>query len=150
MKAKKRQKLCYSCEGEVDLDVIVCPFCAADLREEKPEQNFPRVQQTFKNMDTEAALYPPPYAPRVRLEEAAPVAPEPAIQQEEESQEESRGSYGPIILLTLGAQLFLLGVFMLLFSTNGTFVLKWDARFWYFYLLTSIPLLIFGFRSLKK
>ena len=35
MKPKKRQKLCHHCEGEVDLDVIVCPFCAADLREER-------------------------------------------------------------------------------------------------------------------
>ena len=38
MKPKKRQKMCYNCEGGVDLDVIVCPFCAADLRAEKPEQ----------------------------------------------------------------------------------------------------------------
>lgn len=146
MKTKKRQKLCYNCEGEVDLDVIVCPFCAADLREEKPEQLTPHFHQTQKNFDTEATLYPPPYAPRVREEGEEPSAQQPVIQDEEEP----KGSYGSIILLTLGAQLLLLGLFMLFFSSKGILVLKWDARFWYFYMMASIPLLIFGVKSLNK
>lgn len=142
MKPKKRQKLCYNCEGEVDLDVIVCPFCAADLREEKPEQAF---HHHVKNLDTQTSLYPSQPAPRVREE----IEEEPASALVQES-EEPKGSYGTIILLTFGAQLLLLGLFMLIFSSQGTLTLQWDARFWYFYVLASVPLLIFGIKSLNK
>lgn len=146
MKTKKRQKLCYNCEGEVDLDVIVCPFCASDLREEKPEQLPSKSPQTFRNTDTEAALYPPSHAPRIRIDEE----PSPPQIQIEEEEEQSKTPYGSIVLLALGAQLLLLGLFMLMFSTNGVFMIKWDARFWYFYILASLPLLVFGFRWLKN
>lgn len=146
MKTKKRQKLCYNCEGEVDLDVIVCPFCAADLREEKPEQSISQVQQVYQNMDTQKSLYPPHYAPRVREEEQEEI-PE-GLQQDHE--EEPKTSYGAIVLLTLGAQLLLLGLFTLFFSSKGALVLKWDARFWYFYVLASVPLIIFGVKSLNS
>lgn len=145
MKAKKRQKLCYNCEGEVDLDVIVCPFCAADLREEKPEQSSPPYHHHLKNLDTQKALYPSSHTPPEREEVAAP---ELAIT-EEEDETETRSSYAPIILLTFGAQLLLLGLFMLLFSNQGTLTLQWDTRFWYFYLLASLPLLIFGYKALN-
>lgn len=143
MKTKKRQKMCYNCEGEVDIDVIVCPFCAADLREEKPEQHTPLMQTNFKNLDAQQSLYPSSL-PKARPEE------EPPLQQTIQQEEEPKSSYGTIILLTLGAQLLLLGLFMLLFSNRGEFVLKWDARFWYFYVLASIPLFIFGVKSLNK
>ncbi len=138
--------MCYNCEGEVDLDVIVCPFCAADLREEKPEQQTPHFQgnPTLKNADTQASLYPSSHAPRIKMDEAQEM---PMAQEEEES---GPKSYGSILLLTLGAQLLILGFFMLLFSSKGMLLLKWDARFWYFYVLAAIPLLIFGFKSLNK
>lgn len=138
--------MCYNCEGEVDLDVIVCPFCAADLREEKPEQQAPQFNQTasMKNLDTQQSLYPSQYTQRTVKQEEEAV--QPAIQAEEEP----KGSYTPVILLTLGAQLLILGLFMLLFSSQGSLTLKWDARFWYFYVLAAIPLFIFGFKSLNK
>ena len=71
MKTKKRQKLCYNCEGEVDLDVIVCPFCAADLRIEKPEVQRPAYDPNLsvKNLNTQQSLYPPHYAPRINTGE---------------------------------------------------------------------------------
>lgn len=77
MKPKKRQKLCYNCEGEVDLDVIVCPFCAADLRSEKPEQQNPPYPPSapMKQHDhASQSLYPSPQPPAV--EEAVLPPPE--------------------------------------------------------------------------
>lgn len=135
--------MCYNCEGEVDLDVIVCPFCAADLREEKPEQKTPHQMASVKNLGTQQSLYPSSYPPRAKAEE---ISVEETLPEEEE---ESKGSYSSIILLTLGAQLLILGLFMLFFSSNGALILKWDARFWYFYVLASIPLFIFGVKSYK-
>ncbi|MBI3508242.1 MAG: hypothetical protein HY069_01215 [Chlamydiia bacterium] len=145
MKPKKRQKLCQNCEGEIDLDVIVCPFCAADLREEKPEKGRMQVQSntTTSFNPTFESLYPSPHAPRTFEESAAPPAPEA-------KEEEGRPSYVfPLFLITLGVQLLLLGVLTLLFSHHGAVVLKWSAKFWFIYLFASLPLLVFGYKALK-
>lgn len=162
MKPKKRQKLCYNCEGEIDLDVIVCPFCAADLREEKPELQRPSYHSSFsvRNLDpsqTQQSLYPSsPLAPQEEApseeEPAAPAPSEPlaALLQEEDAEEKQRHFFAPTILFTLGVQLFLIGMLMLLCSHKGVIILKWDARSWFFYVLASLPLLIFGYRSLSR
>ncbi|PIS02310.1 MAG: hypothetical protein COT85_05965 [Chlamydiae bacterium CG10_big_fil_rev_8_21_14_0_10_42_34] len=148
MKAKKRQKMCYNCEGEIDLDVIVCPFCAADLREEKPEQFQSSYHPTasVQNLNTQQSLYPPHYAPKAPEEEPAYQDPQAMM----ESDEETKSIVGPTILMTLGAQLLLFGLFMLFFSSKGALILKWDARMWFLYAFASIPLLIFGYRSISK
>lgn len=147
MAVKKRQKMCYNCEGELDLDVIVCPFCAADLREEKPEQQRPSYNPTpsVKHLNTQQSLYPPHYAAKPPVQEEAPLE-EPHVA---EAEEETGTVLGPTILLALGSQLLLFGLLMALFSHQGSLILKWDARFWFLYLFASIPLLIFGLKSLK-
>ena len=33
MSNKKKTKLCGSCDGMVDLDVIICPYCGSDVLE---------------------------------------------------------------------------------------------------------------------
>lgn len=141
--------MCYNCEGEIDLDVIVCPFCAADLRAEKPEQQTPSYNPsaTLKNMNTQQSLYPTPQAAKARPEETFEEEVDEPVPQ---ATEEAKNIFGPTILMTLGAQLLLFGLLMLIFSSNGSMVLKWDARLWYFYVLASIPLLIFGFKSVNK
>lgn len=155
MKPKKRQKMCYNCEGEVDLDVIVCPFCAADLRAEKPEQQYPAYNPASSvktlnaapgNTQTSKSLYPPAQPE----EEEAPREQEAVLPMEEVSESEGKTMIGPTILLALGVQLALFGLMMALFSSKGVFVLKWDARLWFLYLFASAPLIIFGYRALSK
>ena len=110
MKPKKRQKLCHNCEGEIDVDVIVCPFCATDLREEKPEQQVL-------------------HKPSLSIKQASHFAKQDLEVEEKspnEDLQEPKHVIGPTILVALGAQLFLFGCFMLLFSKQGIFVLKWD------------------------
>ena len=158
MKTKKRQKLCYNCEGEVDLDVIVCPFCAADLRVEKPEMQRPAYNPgtAHTNLSTQQSLYPPHYAPKVREEEEIPAdGPEEAFREEvstncEQEKGDQKSIVGPTLLVTLGVQLLLFGLLMLIFSHEGVMLLKWDARLWFFYILASAPLLIFGYKSMSK
>lgn len=160
MKPKKRQKLCYNCEGEIDLDVIVCPFCAADLRVEKPEQ-MRAAYHPFgspgksQNSETSQSLYPPSYPATkgemvheevVLSEETLPEA----VEEEKITSDKLSRVIRPTILFTLGIQLFLLGMFILLFSHRGVVILKWDGTFWFFYVLASFPLLYFGYRSLSK
>lgn len=162
VKPKKRQKLCHHCEGEVDLDVIVCPFCAADLREEKPEQHksaFSPAVSSVKQIHTEQSLYPPPYL-RTHEEEPAPTyarepvetqtAPSSLSQEETEEQSSLKPTLLGISLFTLGVHFFLIGLMMFFFSDRGVLILRWNASFWVFYLLASLPLLAFGYRALNK
>jgi hypothetical protein len=153
MKPKKRQKLCHHCEGEVDLDVIVCPFCAADLREERPEQpRFQPLAASIKN-PTEQSLYPPPYSePKTQpIQYESVEQEEEVLPQEDQIAETSSikpASYG-ILLFALGAQLLFLGIAFLLFSNHGMLLLRFNANWWPLCLLFSFPLLVFGYRTTK-
>ena len=160
-KSKKRQKLCHNCEGEIDLDVIVCPFCAADLREEKPEQgrlSYTVAQKLAHDQQTSQSLYPPAF-PVKQTEpepEAAPLShfqpqPQPQHQPVAPTEDEaSKNIFGPTILFTLGVQLVLIGLLMLLFSHKGMVVLKWNASWWFLYCTAGFPFLYFGYRALSK
>ena len=144
MKPKKRQKLCQNCDGDVDLDVIVCPFCAADLREEKPEQvRPPSPTSPYQAGESIAPLYPPPYPfeteePLEKVEEALPA-----------SENKGASIILPTILFTLGIQLLLVGLLILLFSHKGTVILRWDATFWFLYVFAAVPCLIVGYKKLS-
>ncbi|HEY4254792.1 MAG TPA: hypothetical protein VGM34_00410 [Chlamydiales bacterium] len=149
MKPKKRQKLCHHCDAEVDLDVIVCPFCAADLREEKPEQQRSAAASTVKQLHTGQSQPPytptPTYAIRGLPEEAsAEIATQP------EEAEVQKSPFTAILLSTLGAQALVLALMMLFFGDNGMLLLKWNAKWWPLYLVGAAPLLFFGMRGLKK
>ncbi|HEX2582918.1 MAG TPA: hypothetical protein VHL30_02250 [Chlamydiales bacterium] len=161
MKPKKRQKLCYNCEGEVDLDVIVCPFCAADLREEKPElarNSFSPSITSVKHLNGENSLYP--YGRSIPPEESASEGMDEmriADAEERDSGVDSLGGEQPakstlsaLLLVALGVQLFLLGLLLVLFSDRGIVILKWDASLWFLYIFASIPFLLFGYRLLNK
>ena len=145
MKPKKRQKLCHNCEGEADLDVIVCPFCAADLSAERSEQKEAPANH-FSNQNLSHSLYPPGPGEREAVEETAAVISE----KEEESGESFYRMAGVIALFAAGIQLFLFSALLLLFSHEGILVLKWSSRFWFLYFFASIPLLFFGYRSVMK
>lgn len=146
MKPKKRQKLCYNCEGEVDLDVIVCPFCAADLREPQQKTSFSPTAHSVTQLQTEQSLYPPPYSKPQEtalplLEEETPVAEEPSS---------SKSSLLAIGLVSFGMQFLMLSLLMLFCSHEGVLLLKWNAHTWFLYFFASAPLLYFGYRALNK
>ncbi|MEN9654207.1 MAG: hypothetical protein RL235_319 [Chlamydiota bacterium] len=148
IKPKKRQKLCHNCEGEIDVDVIVCPFCAADLREEKPEQKQAPADfdVSARNQRTMQSLYPssPP------LSEPVDIAPRAHENFATDDAVETPNVFTPTILFTVGVQLFLFGLLMLLFSHKGVIILKWNASHWFLYITASLPFLAFGYRALSK
>jgi hypothetical protein len=149
VKPKKRQKLCHNCEGEIDIDVIVCPYCAADLREEKPEQSYAPYVSTTAPMDrqeTMQSLYPS----AAQTQEIDPREVEMPKQIAEEGSIEKNRGFVPTVFFTIGVQLFIFSLLMLLFSHKGVVILKWDARFWFFYLFASIPFLVLGYKKLSK
>ena len=139
MKPKKRQKLCPNCDGEADLDVIVCPFCAADLTGQEGVGGVPDAS----SCRLAASLYPSPSDGQEISE---------AIDQQETPIERVSiyRTIGSIALFSVGVYCFLLGLVLILFSREGILVFKWSARFWFLYLLASVPLLLFGYRSITK
>lgn len=150
MKPKKRQKLCYNCEGEVDLDVIFCPFCGADLMEEKEvemvqEENDEDVR-SMSSKESITSLYPPLYQPENEDESPSPGSPEP----EKEADKPKKETFFSLFFLTLGAWLFLLGILLFIFSENGEVLLRLNAKSWLIYLLFSFPLLFFGAKFLSR
>lgn len=122
-KQNKRQKICHNCEADIDLDVIVCPFCAADLREERPMREISSPLKT------------------ILKEQVAPT---------ESVADAPRASALPIALVSVGGYLLLLGVLTLMFSEGGQVTLQWDSRYWFLALIASIPLLVFGVKMLSK
>ncbi len=152
MKLNKRQKLCYNCDGDVDLDVIVCPFCAADLRVEKSEQMQARASHVAKPMHVQGlgeSLYPssqPQRPPPFR--ETVVEKPEPVSLPQ--SGEEGANPVWASLLIALGGQLFVLGLLLAAFSRQGVLTLQWDARLWFLYLFASVPFLVFGYRALSR
>jgi len=155
MKPKKRQKLCSNCDGEIDLDVIVCPYCAADLREEKPEQQ--RTSHiagsvrplTAGQQQLSESMYPSPHLDVQEPEENS-IPESPRVLEAAAEEEKPNHTVSSVLLLTAGVQLLLLGFLLVLLSHNGVLTLKWDARLWFLYIFASIPFLIFGYRSLSK
>jgi hypothetical protein len=162
MKTKKRQKLCQNCEGDIDLDVIVCPYCAADLREEKPEERGEKERLSYLNpraavLPGEQAmshsLYPTQVAPEretVIPERRSASREEANLVEETVENEPIQHLIWPILLFAVGVQLFMLGLLLFLFSSHGVLVLKWDARLWFLYLFAATPFLVFGYRELSK
>jgi uncharacterized membrane-anchored protein YitT (DUF2179 family) len=55
-----------------------------------------------------------------------------------------------ILLLSAGANLFILGLLQLFFSNGGILRLEWNAHYWFVYSLLSLPILYFGIKKLGK
>jgi len=153
MEDKKRLKLCANCNGQVDVDFDVCPYCGEEFSvkmaqmEENPIEN--NNVKSLSGDETIASLYPPPYKPK------SYDSPLEEIEEEENVQEEKkikikRPLFLPILMFSFGLTLFLTALFLLLFSKNNEVILKWDARYWMIYLAISLPLLFFGYKKLSS
>lgn len=165
MKTKKRLKLCLNCNGQVDVDVIVCPFCGADLMEERNVKEDPApydISRGTLNTDkTIASLYPPPYQPNSFkgptaeekesvIHEPQQTAPPPQQAEEPEVKSEVASTLIPILLFSFGVNFFLLGLTLFFFSEEGSLHLKFNGSLWFLYFFLSMPLLYFGFKKLSK
>lgn len=72
----------------------------------------------------------------------------PAMAQREDAEE--KASFWPILMLSAGANLLVLGLLQLFFSTNGVLRLEWDSSNWFLYSMCAVPLLVFGYRKAKQ
>jgi hypothetical protein len=150
MKSADRQKMCSNCDGRIPFDATQCPYCFAAVQTESSSGG------TFKNQSIQeslTSLYSPPYKSGSPFDseekKAAPRAEEAVLNAKSEEFSETQG-FWPILLLTLGANLFTLGVLQFFFAENGVVKLEISGGYWFLFLLLSVPLFYFGLRQANK
>ncbi len=128
-----KQKLCWQCEGNVNHHDENCPYCGVYLN---PEEND-EVRDTHH--------FIPPYKPEIPESIASDQVKVP----EQESVHGIFDYVKPLMFLLLGSTLAIFSFILFLFNTNGVFTLQWNANIWYLYLIVGLPLLWWGWRSLR-
>ena len=147
-------KLCLNCHAQVDKDVLICPYCRTSFSENpfSSSSSFsrPAGSNSLSVEESISSLYPPPYQPKVET------VPEESLNVEEEGDvqvekiDSGFSMVWPNVLCALGTYLFLFGLFLGLFSTEGYLSLRFSSSFWYLYFLASVPLLAISYKMLSK
>lgn len=174
MKSAEKEKICISCEGRIPLDAKVCHYCATDQQTPKMQNSFQApIFQNQSLEDSLTSLYTPPYQGKrpsfgQAPEPSAPYKPmydqdatpykevsknysiDPLIGATVDEEPERKNGVLPTLLLTAGANVFILGLMQLFFSKKGVLRLEWNANWWFFYCLLGAPLLYFGYKKLKE
>lgn len=137
MNGKKRQKLCQNCEGNVDFDVIFCPYCGADLLEEK-EPLVAKDEESFKTLSEK--------------ESVDSLYPDHKVDIPKEAMEESYVSDHSgfsLALFLVSSWFFTLSILLFVLSENGKLHLELDATWWFTYLLIGLSTGFFAWKLLQ-
>jgi len=156
MKQNDRQKLCSSCEGRIPLDANLCPYCSA-------EQGSSAYLHHKSIQESLTSLYPPPYSAKKeqkpqepmaekKFQTASPILTTPLSHTPVEApttQNEEKSSFWPLLFLSIGANLLVIGLLQLFFSDNGLLTLQWKSKHWFIYCLSALPLFYLGFKKVN-
>lgn len=154
MKGIEKFKICAHCDGRIPVEVVICPYCAANLS--SMDSSPPASKPTLSSAESLAGLYSPPYAsgrslPTSSIEEKRKL---PEVKNEIKGQETKvalkKSEILPISLLVIGSNILLLGLLQLLLSDEGILTLEWHSKYWYLYSLLSAPLLYLGVKGLSN
>lgn len=168
MGAKEREQMCLECNGRIPLEALSCPYCGAHfshLTEELP------MSKPTNSQDSVNSLYPPPYRGATSAsageEKKSPlfVKPQEAKIEKKFAQpapsslglpstpetktQEDSGYFWPLLLLSLAANLFLIGFLQLCFSEGDHLTLQWNSKYWFVYCLLAIPCCLMSFKKMK-
>jgi len=142
-----KTKLCWNCNAEVERSAENCLYCGVYLHPSPEDLDT-------STGDTPFASPPPLYQPEETKEEELLVEEETEveapIEQAPPEQSELKATALPLTFLIMGSIFFLFSLILLLFSTDGLLVMKWDATYWFVYLFLSLPLLFVGWKSLQS
>lgn len=138
MKTSEKFKLCPSCEGKAPLEVVICPYCASSFTD-----------MSTKNKTSFSSSYSPPYsAERINtLQSDNKINPPQDAQIATLPKEKS--SFLPIALLTIGSNLLMLSMLLLILGKNGKVELEWSSSYWMLYLILGAPLMFLGYKIIK-
>lgn len=149
MSETQKKKLCWNCEGRVSFTQENCPYCGVYL------------SPTTEGDGKDANLIPPyklasaeeevPKAPYAAKNTGSAAAAEKALPIDaEQPKDDIRNLIVTMAMLIMGSGLFLFAIILMLFSEEGSFVLRWQSDNWYIYLLLSLPMLFLGWRYLQN
>lgn len=174
MMDKDRQKMCGNCDGRIPLEALHCPYCAAEQSSNAFEKNY--LQQKALQ-DSLLSFYPPPYSLKKsnsinqneqknstvllksikepilekKFVSTSTTTSFPKIEEKTEMEyQEDKNSFWPILLLSVAANLLIVGILQLLFSDEGYLRLEWNSHYWFFYCLASLPLFILGYKKVHQ
>lgn len=157
---QEKQKICGNCDGRIPWEAAQCLYCGTDVSKQINVEPVAYQTAFFKHQSLEDSLtnlYKPPYggapAPAKPKEAVQEKVLDPSLQVESsigEIDETTKNTLWSILSLSTGANLFVLGLLQLFFSHNGILKLEWNAKYWFFYSLLSLPILYFGIKKLGK
>jgi uncharacterized membrane protein YcjF (UPF0283 family) len=150
MKKTSKKKLCWHCDGQVELHLEHCPFCGVYLsptseNEEEVKSGSLVPPYRFVNVEEETQV---PAAPYQQNEESQPLieSPPDAKASKQKDQELKKVIFSLTGLL-FGTAFFLFSMILFFFSNEGFLTLHWASHHWYIYALIGLPLLVFGWIS---
>jgi len=168
MKPVDRQKMCTSCDGRVPFEAILCPYCSTDLSR-APEMEVQKQDPLSRNQaiqDSLTSLYTPPYnkskktdTPKAVPRESRMIPPAhhggtaalPGTLPREETEDKvGKTILVSILTLSAGSIFFILGLLQIFFSEQGVLRLEWSTKYWFIYVLASLPMLYFGYRKAEQ
>ena len=134
MNNKNKTKMCWNCEGNVDIKAEKCPFCGVSTDVTPIPGTQPKKAQPAPaavNKKAPAGFYQP-------KEEV----------QENPKENPFQATALAISALLLGTVLAIFSFMLALFSNSkGIFTLSWHGEWWYIYLVIALPLLWLGWRT---
>lgn len=149
MSTKTHKKLCWNCDGYVHIYEMQCPYCGANLTEYSSDQKDEEspltsaIEQTTNKVQSDYSE--PPYG---HFEEPSEPKSSPSNEYELKEEKDLDNPLATLLLLLPGSVLFLLGLTIILFSADGYLTFRFKAKFWFVYLIGSLPLLYFGYKTL--
>jgi len=151
MKPKKQQKICYNCNGQVDLEVIVCPFCGTDLLEEfdaglDPQEEFETKQKSLSPQETIASLYPAPYQVNSEEEEQG----SQTANQKIKSKESDKKISLEYIVFIFALNFLSIGILLFVFSDDGKVQLELTSKYWILFVIIGALASFWSFRKIQE
>lgn len=144
MDGKKQQKICYNCNGQVDLEVIVCPFCGTDLLEEFDagfdlEEELDSKQKSLSPQETIASLYPAPY--RTHPEEE---------KQEVKEVQDAKAHPFSFIVFIFAMHFICIGLLLFFFSKDGKVQLDISSKYWFLWVLIGSVSILWSWKKIDE
>ena len=164
MKAVDRQKACPNCSGKIPVDVGQCPYCFAQVPVEAVRESLAAKSSSLQ--ENFNSRYAPPYQPKSNLasnflvneekkffgstsEKSDDFLPEQSSKEELKDKDWNK-SFWPIFSLSVGGNLFILGILQFFFADKGVVTLEMNAGYWFLFLLVAAPLFYFGIKKLRE
>lgn len=160
MPAIRNTKLCWNCEGNINVYLSQCPHCGINLTDQKkPKMDFPPPYQDRGSPPLEDPSIPPPPYPNasdfsqqnfeITNTEWDDTSTEETSQKDLPN-DQAKATILSILLLGSSSLFFIFSFILLAFSQNSVFTLSWNSNYWTLYFILSILSLHYGKKYLNK